>query len=62
LSKKGFKVMDSDMHILEPVDLWDRYMEAAHRGRVQNQNRYIRDLGVALDGKLLNFTGAVLSK
>ena len=25
--KQGFKVMDSDMHIIEPPDLWQRYME-----------------------------------
>ncbi len=25
--KQGFKVMDSDMHIIEPPDLWQRYIE-----------------------------------
>ena len=24
MSNKDFKVMDSDMHVLEPVDLWER--------------------------------------
>ena len=26
--KNGFKVMDSDMHIMEPLDLWERYIDA----------------------------------
>jgi hypothetical protein len=25
--KNGFKVMDSDMHIIEPPDLWQRYID-----------------------------------
>ena len=25
--KSGFKIMDSDMHLREPADLWDKYME-----------------------------------
>ncbi len=25
--KQGFKVMDSDMYIIEPPDLWQRYIE-----------------------------------
>ena len=24
---KGFKVIDGDGHMYEPVDLWDRYVE-----------------------------------
>ena len=27
MAKKGFKVLDSDMHIMEPPDLWQRYIE-----------------------------------
>jgi hypothetical protein len=26
--KNGFRVIDSDMHIMEPLDLWDKYMDA----------------------------------
>ncbi len=32
--KDGFAVIDADRHIMEPEDLWDRYMEPAFRGRV----------------------------
>ncbi len=27
MANSGFKVLDSDMHILEPADLWQRYIE-----------------------------------
>ena len=29
--KQGFKIIDSDMHIMEPMDLWDKYIEAKFR-------------------------------
>jgi predicted TIM-barrel fold metal-dependent hydrolase len=32
LAKNGFKVIDSDMHIIEPVDLWQRYIAPEFRG------------------------------
>ena len=31
--KDGFKIMDSDMHLREPADLWDKYMEPEWRER-----------------------------
>jgi len=31
--KSGFKVMDSDMHLREPADMWDKYMEPEWRER-----------------------------
>jgi predicted TIM-barrel fold metal-dependent hydrolase len=54
MAKNGFKVMDSDMHIIEPADLWDRYIDAEFKGRVVGLTRYERDLGVALDGENLS--------
>src|SRR3954454_5063744 len=27
MSKQGFRVFDSDMHIMEPPDLWERYID-----------------------------------
>lgn len=29
MAKQGYKVFDSDMHIMEPPDLWQRYIAAA---------------------------------
>jgi predicted TIM-barrel fold metal-dependent hydrolase len=31
VAKSGFKVLDSDMHVMEPPDLWPRYIEPAWR-------------------------------
>jgi predicted TIM-barrel fold metal-dependent hydrolase len=48
MAKNGFKAFDSDMHIMEPPDLWERYIAAefrsiAPRGRTSDN---VRDLGV----------------
>src|SRR5499426_2513347 len=31
MAKSGFKISDSDMHIMEPPDLWERYIDAKFR-------------------------------
>ena len=33
MARDGFKVMDSDMHIVEPTDLWQRYIDPAFKDR-----------------------------
>src|ERR671924_1162610 len=48
MAKNGFRVFDSDMHIMEPPDLWERYINpefrsAAPRGRTSEN---VRDLGM----------------
>ena len=50
MAKQGFKVFDSDMHIMEPPDLWERYIapefrSMAPRGTVSAN---VRDLGIIL--------------
>jgi uncharacterized protein len=47
MAKAGFKVMDSDMHIVEPADLWERYIDPAFKDRApRGLSRHPRDLGV----------------
>jgi hypothetical protein len=31
MAKQGFRVLDSDMHIMEPPDLWQRYIDPRFR-------------------------------
>src|SRR2546429_9178197 len=31
--KSNFKIMDSDMHLREPANLWDKYMDPEWRDR-----------------------------
>ena len=33
MAKNGFKAIDSDMHLVEPLDLWQRYIDPAFRDR-----------------------------
>jgi hypothetical protein len=54
MAKRGFKVMDSDMHIFEPVDLWQRYIDPKFADRAPvGLNRSFRDLGIKVEGKVL---------
>src|ERR1041384_2405454 len=31
MAKNGFKIIDSDMHVMEPPELWERYIDAKYR-------------------------------
>jgi uncharacterized protein len=33
MAKQGFKILDSDMHVMEPPDLWERYIDSKYRAR-----------------------------
>jgi uncharacterized protein len=33
MAKQGFKILDSDMHVMEPPDLWQRYIDGKYRAR-----------------------------
>ena len=51
---RTYNVIDADGHVLEPVDLWDRYMDPGYRDRAPR-------LFVDADGKeRLNVEGRVL--
>ena len=51
MAKKGFKAMDSDMHVFEPADLWQRYIDKKYLDRApKGLNRSFRDLGIELEG------------
>ena len=52
MAKLGYKVFDSDMHIMEPADLWQRYIAPEYRSvapiGVTSEN--VRDLRLRLPG------------
>lgn len=55
MAKQGFRVIDSDMHVMEPADLWQRYLEPKYRDRAPvGTTRGGRDIGLTIDGKLVN--------
>ena len=44
MAKNGLRVMDSDLHVIEPKSLWDDYLDPKFRGRVTRNE---------VDGKVL---------
>jgi uncharacterized protein len=46
MAKNGFKVLDSDMHIMEPPDLWERYIDSKYKDRAPRgvTSSNVRDL------------------
>src|SRR5439155_17038392 len=34
MAKQGMRVMDSDLHVVEPRNLWDDYLDPKFRGRI----------------------------
>ena len=46
MAKNGFKIIDSDMHIMEPADLWERYIDKKFRDRAPRGviSHNVRDL------------------
>src|SRR5712692_9267274 len=45
--KHGFKVMDSDMHIIEPPDLWQCYIEPEFKDQApRGTTNSVADLGM----------------
>ena len=45
MAKSGFKVLDSDMHILEPPDLWQRFIDSKFKDYApRGTTDHVRDL------------------
>jgi predicted TIM-barrel fold metal-dependent hydrolase len=54
MAKNGFKAMDSDLHVMEPPDLWQRYIDKAYADRAPiGLTRHTRDLGMQVEGRIL---------
>ena len=53
MAKNGFKVLDSDIHVMEPADLWDRYLAPPYRGRVRGFYEFALDMRIEVDGKVM---------
>ncbi|HEU4371309.1 MAG TPA: hypothetical protein VFV05_24065 [Methylomirabilota bacterium] len=63
MAKNGFKVFDSDMHVLEPVDLWERYIDPAFRNRAPRGSTHTpMDVGVVVDGQNAFRLSAAIAK
>jgi len=40
---RAYNVVDADGHILEPLDLWDNYIDPEFRERAVDEMRYARE-------------------
>ena len=60
MAKNGFRVADSDMHIFEPADLWQRYIDPAYRHAAPvGLTEMRRDMRVQVKSAVLLRAGAV---
>ena len=54
MAKNGFRVLDSDIHIIEPPDLWARYIDAPFKHQApRGFADWVLDLRIEIDGKLM---------
>jgi len=54
MAKHGFKLIDAEMHVMEPVDLWQRYIDrefAARAPRRLNERRW--DIRTMVEGEVM---------
>ncbi|MBI3325267.1 MAG: amidohydrolase [Nitrospinae bacterium] len=54
MAKRGFKMIDAEMHVMEPVDLWERYIDpefTARAPRRLNERRW--DIRTVVEGEVM---------
>jgi len=53
MAKQGFRVMDSDLHVIEPRTLWEDYLDPKFRGRIVTVPGDYGSVRAHIDGKVL---------
>ena len=53
MARQGFRVMDSDLHVIEPRSLWDDYLDPKFRGRITTMPDSQGQMRAQVDGKVL---------
>ncbi len=53
MGKQGFRVMDSDLHVVEPRSLWEDYLDPKFRGRITTVPDSQGQMRAQVDGKVL---------
>src|SRR5262249_54863547 len=53
MAKHGFRVMDSDLHVMEPRTLWDDCLDPKFRARITAMPGAYGDVRAHVDGKVL---------
>src|SRR5499433_2302731 len=55
MPKRAFKMLDAEMHVMEPVDLWERYIDPRFKARAPrrlNERRW--DIRTLVDGEVMS--------
>ena len=61
MARNGFKFIDSDLHICEPVDLWLKYIEPKYKNQAPVGTETVgafSDMNLLHEGRLVNTHGA----
>jgi hypothetical protein len=53
--KEGYRFVDCDMHIMEPADLFDKYLDPAFRSRITSSRRPVDGGATGMRGRPLWF-------
>jgi uncharacterized protein len=54
MAKNGFKLIDAEMHVMEPVDLWQRYIDPEFRARAPRRLDERRwDIRTLVEGEVM---------
>jgi uncharacterized protein len=53
MAKQGFRVMDSDLHVIEPQDLWANYLDPKFQRRIETMAFSDGQMRAHVDGKVL---------
>jgi uncharacterized protein len=54
MAKHGFNMIDAEMHVMEPVDLWERYIEPAFKDRAPRRLSERRwDIRTVVEGEVM---------
>ena len=54
MAKNGFRMIDAEMHVMEPVDLWERYIDREFKARAPrrlNERRW--DIRTVVEGEVM---------
>jgi uncharacterized protein len=54
MAKHGFRIIDAEMHVMEPVDLWERYIDPEFKARAPrrlSQRRW--DIRTVVEGEVM---------
>jgi hypothetical protein len=53
--KDGYRFVDCDMHIMEPIDLFDKYLDPAFKDRITSSRRRVDGGSTGMRGRPLWF-------